>query len=100
MQQFAVKFVLGLFGALVISGCASLNERHYKLRYSNGFGSEYCPTSGIVLIGTTTGAATTAVASATVATGVGLGVMGIFYLLTETYEKDCSGPPIPPKNKS
>ena len=97
MQYFAVKFILGLFGALVISGCASLNERHYKLKYSDGYGSEYCPTSGIVLIGTTTGAAATAVTSATVATGVGLGVMGLFYLHTDTYEKDCSGPPIPPE---
>ena len=94
MQQFAVKFLLGLFGALVTSGCASLNERHYKLRYSNGYASEYCPTSGIVLIGTTTGVATNAITSATVATGVGLGVMGFMYLLTETYEKDCSGPPV------
>jgi len=96
------KLILGLFGALILSGCASINERHYKLKYSNGFASEYCPTSGIVLIGTTTGAAATAVSSATVATGLGLGVMGLFYLLTETYEKDCSGPPIPTpsENKS
>ena len=94
------RFLLGLFGALILSGCASINERHYKLKYSNGFASEYCPTSGIVLIGTTTGAAANAVTSATLSTGLGLGVMGLFYLLTETYEKDCSGPPIPIPSKN
>lgn len=97
---FVAKIILGLFGALCLSGCASINERHYNLKYSNGFGSDYCPTSGILLVSGTTAAAATAVASATVATGVGVGVYGLMWALTSQYEQDCKGPPIPEKDKT
>tara|TARA_A100001011_G_scaffold391413_1_gene476843 strand:- start:1640 stop:1942 length:303 start_codon:yes stop_codon:yes gene_type:complete len=94
------KIILGLFGVFCLSGCASINERHYNLKYSNGFGSNYCPTSGVLLVSGTTAAVATAVASATVAVGVGVGVYATMKALTSSYEQDCKGPFIAEEDKA
>jgi len=79
---------------LILTACAtpgSTLDKRTNLKYSNGYGQEYCPTSGLVLVGSVAGLSATAVASTAVATGVGIGVGLILWANTSQYEQNCKG---------
>jgi len=79
--------------ALLLSGCASnpVIDKNLNLKYANSYGDEYCPTSGMILVGGLTGTSAVFLGGVSAATGgiVALAVGAVIWSNTGVWENSC-----------